>query len=663
MSTNKHPNFLRLNTGDTASILVPLLFVAITAVTRIWWLVIAEALVLAIYAVYRIITRKRYNEQLYNYLQSMTEYLDEASRENLTCFPMPITLLDAKGSIIWYNDLFYDILQKNHIQSLFGHHISKISEAIQLDKISAEHQKFNISYLGQFYTVYCMRQGKDEKGQFFALYWMNDDALKRENIRLKSEQLCIGYILIDSYDEIPSDVSEIQRSGFVNRVSVKIRKLSHSINGVLKVLEQDKYLLIFEQKYLPKLEKNKFHILEEVKDITIGERVRATLSIGVSRVHGSLREIDQSARTALDMALSRGGDQVAITNGEKYTFFGGKAQTAERKKRVKVRIISEALAAQIAASDNVIIMGHKYADLDCLGSAISLAHCVNLLARPAYVVVNPKETLASGMIDVFRDNPEYDGVFVEPARALKLVEENTLLIIVDTHSVQYIESEKIYRAADHVALIDHHRKVAAGAIENTLIHFHEPNASSCCEMVTELIDNLPGCQIGKQEATALMAGIILDTKNFTERTGVRTFEAAAYLKGRGADSGQVQTYFKNEIDTYKKQIEMINNAFLYGKDIMISVYDAPEFEGIKMSASKAADELLTIKGITASFVLYWEDDEVHISARSEADKNVQTIMEKMGGGGHRNAAGTQIPEISMKTALENLKKILDEEEE
>ncbi len=660
---NKRIHFLRLTPTDLFSLLVPLLFIILTVIfTRSLTLLLFEIAVLLLYGIFRLITRRRHSEQMYAYLQSMTEYLDEASRENLTSFPMPITLLDGKGNIIWYNDLFYDILQQHHISSLFGHHISKISEAIRLDAVSARHRRFNISYLGKYYTVYCMRQGSGAAEPFYALYWMDDDAIKRENVKLRSEKLCMAYILIDSYDEIPSDVSEIQRSAFVNRVGGKIRNLAHSIDGVLKMLEQDKYLLIFEQRQLPGLEKNKFRILEDVKEIAIGDRVRATLSIGLSRVHGSLREIDQSARIALDMALARGGDQVAITNGEKYIFYGGKTQTAEKRKRVKVRIISEAFASQVLASENVIIMGHKYADLDCMGAAVALARCVTQLAKPVNIVLNQKENLAATMTRSFEEDPDFRDVFIDPARALKSVTEETLLVIVDTNSLQYAESEKIYRAASRVALIDHHRKSAADAIENTLIHFHEPNASSCCEMVTELADNLTGCRLGKQEATALMAGIILDTKNFTERTGVRTFEAAAYLKGKGADSGQVQEYFKNEIETYKKQIAMVGGAVLYDDDVMISVYDGPVFDGIKMIASKAADELLTLKGVSAAYVLYRENSTIHISARAEGKRNVQTVMEALGGGGHRGAAGAQIEGKTIEEVEKALRDIIQKEE-
>ena len=445
------------------------------------------------------------------------------------------------------------------------------------------------------------------------------------------------------------------------RIGGKIRNLAHRIDGVLKMLEQDKYLLIFEQRQLPGLEKNKFHILEEVKEISIDDRVHAILSIGLSRIHGSLREIDQSARIALDMALSRGGDQVAITNGEKYIFYGGKTQAAEKRKRVKVRIISEAFSSQVLASENVVIMGHKYADLDCMGAAIALARCVTQLAKPVAIVLNQKENLAATMTRSFEEDPDFRDVFVDPSKALKMITEETLLVVVDANAIQYIESEKIYRAADRIALIDHHRKAASDSIENTLISFHEPNASSCCEMVSELIDNLTGCRIGKAEATALMAGIILDTKNFTERTGVRTFEAAAYLKGKGADSGQVQEYFKNEIETYKKQIAMVGAAVLFDGDVMISEYDGPSFEGIKMIASKAADELLTLKGVSASYVLYRENGTVHISARAEGKRNVQTVMEAMGGGGHRDAAGAQIEGKTMEEVAMTLRDIIEKE--
>ena len=641
-----------LKPNNTLSLLLPLIFIVLTLFTRAWWLVGVEVLAVLIYYIFRLFNRKHYNELLFSYLQSMTEFLDEASRENLTLFPMPITLLDPKGNVLWYNDLFHSILQENKVPSLFGEDIAKICDSIYLPQIEGGRQKFDVNYLGKYYTVYAMRQGMQDGEYFYALYWMDDDKLKRENIRLKSEKLCLCYVMIDSYDEIPSDISEIQKSNFVTRVDVKIRNLARSVDGVLKKLETDKYLLMFEKRKLQLLEKNKFKILEEVKEITIGDRVYATLSIGVARMSGEMRKMDHAARAALDMALSRGGDQAAVNTGEKYVFYGGKAQAAEKRKRVKVRIIAEAFATQVTTADRVLIMGHKYADLDCIGAALSLAHCVNILATPVNIVMHPKENLVGNLIENVVKSPEYADVFIEASKAQKLITENTLLIIVDTHSLSYMESEKLYHAASRVALIDHHRKVTTGAVENALIHFHEPNASSCCEMVTELIDNLPGCRISKTEANALMAGIILDTKNFTERTGVRTFEAAAYLKGCGADTAQVQQYFKSDIDTYKRQLEIMGSAVLHG-DNMVAAYDAPAFPGIKMLAGKTADELLGLKGVHASYVLYREDGQIHISARGEEDKNVQTVMEALGGGGHRSAAGAQL-DCTMEQALEQL---------
>ena len=657
---NKHRNFHKLKPKDTFSLILPLVFIALSALTQIWWVVITEGVILLCYYIFRFFNRKRYNQQLYNHLQSMTEYLDEASRENLTTFPIPITLLDAKGAVLWYNDLFHNILEQNHIPSLFGVPIGDVCDAIRPEQIEKGRRKFDIAYLGKYYTVYAMHQGKENE-KFYALYWLDDDALKRENIRLKNEKMCMCYIMIDSYDEIPSDISEIQRSNFVTRVDVKVRHLAHGIDGVLKKLETDKYLLLFERQKLSVLEKNKFKILEEVKDISIGDRVHATLSIGVSKIEGDFRSQDQAARSALDMALSRGGDQAALNTGEKYIFYGGKTQAAEKRKRVKVRIISEAFANQVSTADRVLIMGHKYADLDCVGGAVALAHCVKTFSVPVNIVIHPKENLVGSLIEGITKVPEYEDIFVDTAHALKLVTDNTLLIIVDTHSLEYIESEKLYNAAPRVVLIDHHRKVVSGAIENALIYFHEPNASSCCEMVTELIDNLPNCRITKTEANCLMAGILLDTKNFSERTGVRTFEAAAYLKGKGADSGEVQKYFKSDIDTYRKQLELMAGAKLVG-DNMVAVYTGKAFPGIKMLAGKSADELLGLKGVHAAYVLYEEDGLVHISARAEGEKNIQTIMESMGGGGHRGAAGAQI-ETDLKTAQKTLLALIEKEEQ
>ncbi len=659
---SRHTKLTKMKPMDIFSIIIPIFFIILTfAVFRSWKFAVLEATILAIYFIYRLLFRRRYNRQLYSYLQSMTEYLDRSSRDNLTAFPMPITLLDGKGAILWYNDLFHNILEQHKVPSLFAHNISEICDNIHLEQIEKGRHIFEVCYLGKYYSVYAMHQGNEAKKEsFYALYWMDDDALKRENIRLKNEKLCLCYIMIDSYDEIPSNISEIHRSNFVTRVDIKVRDMARSVDGVLKKLEVDKYVLLFERKKLPLLEKNKFSLLEEVKKITITDQVRATLSIGVSKAEGSLRDIDHAARNALDMALSRGGDQAALYNGEKYTFYGGKAQAAEKRKRVKVRIISEALAAQITASDRVVIMGHKFADMDCMGAALALAHCVNTLGVAANIVVHPKDNLVGTMIETVSQLEKYADIFVDPARAPKLITENTLLIIVDTHSVDYIESEKVYHAASRVALIDHHRKVVSGAIENTLIHFHEPNASSCCEMITELIDNLKGVTVTKTEANALMAGILLDTKNFSERTGVRTFEAAAYLKGKGADNAEVQKYFKSDIDTYKKQLEIMSEAKLHG-DIMISAYDAPAFPGIKMIAGKSADEMLSLKGVNAAYVLYHEDGKIYISARAEGDKNVQTVMEALGGGGHRLAAGAQM-DTDMQSALEQLLEAIEQEE-
>ncbi len=646
------------------ALLTSALFIYYGASSRLLMaLSVLEWAALILYALIRHFGRRKYHEQLYSYLQSMTVYLDEASRENLTAFPMPITLLNSKSEVLWFNDLFFALLKDHQQDTIFGKPISMFCDNIDLEKVdSGENRRFDVTFGGKYYTVYCMKQGahgeKDES--FYVLYWMEDDTLKRDIARLKQEKVCVCYIVIDSYDEIPSNVSEIQRSNFVTRVDVKVRNLARTVGGVLKKLETDKYLLLFEQRNLNQIEKNKFSVLEEVKEISIGDTVHATLSIGVGRGTDDLRSVDRSARAALDLALSRGGDQAAVTNGDRYTFYGGKSENTEKRKRVKVRMISESFVTQVTNAENILIIGHKYADLDCIGAAIGVASLVRQLDRPVHIIYNAKENLAGDLLESFLTDPVYADLFVEVARAPKLMTEDTLLIVVDTHSQEYIENDKILKMANSILLIDHHRKLASGSIEGAAITFHESGASSTCEMVTELIDNIQGCRINKKEANALMSGIILDTKNFTERTGVRTFEAAAYLKGRGADIQELQRFFKNDISAYKKQIDIIAAADIIDGNTAISIYRGESFPQIKVIASKAADELLRLKGIHTSFVLYEQDNTVHISARSEGESNVQQLMEALGGGGHRGAAGAQLDDISLDAAKEQLLEIMKE---
>ncbi len=655
MSMNKKIYNSTLNKPDYLLLCALLTFPLITVFFSVY-AAAAQAVLAVVFGIYRIVSKRKHSERLYNYLQSITLFLDEATRENLTRFPMPVTLLNSKSEIIWYNDLFHDIIKEYHLNEIFGKNFDTLIPQVTI-KDDTPSKTYDVTFLDRHYSLFIMRQESTNKETFYSVYWIDTTDTKNELSKLRSQKLCVAYVLIDSFDELPSSVSETQKSIFLTRVDVKIRAFVKAVDGVMQKTEQDKYLILFEHKHLQTLEKSKFKILSDVKEIII-EGYHATLSVGVGCGDGSPFDADVCARKALDMALSRGGDQAAVLNGNKYSFFGGNSDSAQPKKRVKVRIIAEALTAHVQNSDNVVIMGHKFADLDCLGSAIGIAKCVQSYGKTPYIVYNRKETLADNMYAIFSKLPEYENMFIEPIAAERLVTDNSLLIITDTHNSEYIESEKLLSMFKKVVVIDHHRKTVQNAIENTIISFHEPNSSSCCEMVSELCENVAHLKLSRQEANALMSGIFLDTKKFTERTSVRTFEAAAYLKKQGADTAEVKTYFKNDIESYKKQIDIISQAQIIEGKYAVSVWKGEEFGGIKLISSKAADEMLNLQDVECSYVIYPEGNDAHISSRGNPHANVQRQMERLGGGGHRNAAGVQFKDTDVDSAYEMLKEIL-----
>lgn len=655
---NKKSLNFNLNRPEYLLLAILIMFPVITAFFNIW-AAAAEFIISIAFAIHRQITKKKHSDKIFNYLQSITLYLDEASKESLTKFPMPVTLLNAKSEIIWYNDLFHNILEKNHITEVFGKNFDVIAPQVTINE-EVTSQKHDITFIGRHYRLFIMRQGTGTKDDFFSVYWIDVTDSRNELLKLRSQKLCAAYLLVDSFDELPSSIPELQKSIFLTRVDVKVRAFVKSVGGVMYKPEQDRYLILFENKHLQEIERSKFKILSDVKEVIV-EGYHATLSIGVGCGDGSPITADTNARKALDMALSRGGDQAVVLNGEKYSFYGGNSDSGQRRKRVKVRIIAEGLSAHIQSSDNVIIMGHKFADLDSMGSAIGIAKCVQCFGKTPYIIYNSKETLAKSMHSVFEKEPGYENIFIEPTAIGKVITDNSLLIVTDTHNKEYVESEKVLSMFKKVVVIDHHRKTIQNAIENTVISFHEPNSSSCCEMISELCESIAHLRLTKQEANALMSGIFLDTKMFTERTGSRTFEAAAYLKKQGADTAEVKLYFKNDIESYKRQIDIISGTEMINNKYAVSVC-GEEFEGIKLIASKAADEMLNISGVESSYVIYPESEDVHISARSNANGNVQRQLERLGGGGHRAAAGAQLENTTIEKAYEMLIEILNNPE-
>lgn len=629
------------------------------------WLGLAELAFTVFYIAFNLLNLDKRNRNIYGYLQNITSYLDEATRENLTNFPMPITLLNDRGEIIWYNDLFHQVLHDGKIRDIFGRKVNAINKNISFDQVK-KHQsgKYDITFADKRYTVYILSQGEEGKGHFYAVYWMDNHQLHEQIHKLRGDSLCIAYILLDSYDEIPENVPAMQKTSFVNRVDVRVRQLSRMVNGLLQKPENDKYVLFFERRYLEKLRECKFKILSEIKDIRIEDVLHATLSIGVGIGDGDVLKTDEAARGALELAVSRGGDQAAVTNADKerYEFYGGNSEAGNRRKRVKARLMADALKAQIERVEDVFIMGHKYADLDCIGASVGVAKCVTALGKKPHILYNPRENLCQDMLDAL-GKTDYSEMLMDISLFNRAMAEDALLIVVDTHDTGYIENERVLKMFDKVVIIDHHRRAMEGVITDTVVSFHEPNASSASEMVTELTENIKNCKLSKIEARALLAGIILDTKNFTERTGSRTFEAAAALRKAGADPQEIRGFFKNDMASYRKQMEIITKADMVTDHIAVALWEEEPFDGIKVIAAKAADELLNVAEVSGAFVLYEEGGVVHISGRCDNSYNVQSILEQMGGGGHRAAAGAQLKETSLQEAYDTLVGLIRGEQE
>lgn len=618
-------------------------FSLLTTIANLW-LGLAELAFVVFYVIFTLLNLDKRNRHIYSYLRNITSYLDEATRENLTNFPMPITLLNERGEIIWYNELFHQVLHDGHMEEIFGRKVNAINKNISFDQVKKNQSgKYDITFADKRYTVYILSQGEEGKGHFYAVYWMDNHTLHEQIHKFRGDSLCIAYVMLDSYDEIPENVPLMLKTSFLNRVDIRVRQLARMVNGLLQKTENDKYMIFFERRYLEKLKENKFKILNDIKDIRIEDVLHATLSIGIGIGDGDVLRTDDAARSALELALSRGGDQAALTNTDKerFEFFGGNSESANRRKRVKARIVADALRTQIERVDDVYIIGHKYADLDCLGASVGLAKCVTALGKKPHILYNPQENLCQDMLDALMES-DYSEILLDVGHMTKAMAEDALLIVADTHTIDYVESERVLHFFRNVVVVDHHRRAVEGVIRDTVVSFHEPNASSASEMVTELAENIRGCKLNKIEARALLAGIILDTKNFTERTGSRTFEAAAALRKAGADPQEIRGFFKNDMASYRKQMEIITKAEMVTDHIAVAAWDGELFDGIKVIAAKAADELLNVAEINGAFVLYEEDDMVHISGRCDNTYNVQIIMEQMGGGGHRAAAGAQV---------------------
>lgn len=586
-----------------------------------------------------------------NYVNSAVKSAELAftgkNKNSLEKLPFPSVVVGKNSDIVWFNTYFgSSIAQK---KDYTGESISEFIDGKSIEKFR-EKNMADIKYNGFRYTVFGI-----PADEFTILCFLEDTYYKEVSSEYIKSRPAVAIIMFDNREEFERECIDGEDAQIVAKVESTLQKWAASTTGFFKKLNGDRYMVIMEERHVKKFINEKFKILEEIRNIKLNDTTWATISVGLGRNGRTLKECEFWARRALDMALGRGGDQVVIKSFEKYKFFGGVSRGFEKRSKVRTRVIATALSEHIKSSDRVLIMGHKFSDLDSVGASIGMWSAITKgQNKEAYVVVNKKETLALSLVESIEKKNTFN-MFLSPEDAIDKITDKTLLIIVDTHSDSFIESKEIYKKCDKVVVIDHHRMMV-NHINNALVFYHEPYASSASEMVTELVQYLSDNVLTRIEAESLLAGIMLDTKNFVLKTGSRTFDAASYLRRRGADTVEVKRMFSNSIDTYKVKYQLVSGAEIFNNCAIVCAEEGTK--DIRVASAQAADELLSIQGVSASFVIYPSDGEINISARSLGDVNVQLIMEKMGGGGHQTMAGVQLKNVTIEYAREKLVEII-----
>lgn len=586
-------------------------------------------------------------------VRSASKVLSAEQEAALREFPLPVAIVAPAGDLVWVNRAFQETL--GALRPALGESVLRYIYPKTFRQVMEE-RGTAVSYGGREYTVYGARS---ERG--YVLYFVDDTYFKGIAKEYKERRPVVCLAVFDNRDEMARDSGGGEESRMNAEVESVLREwVTEELGGFIRRLSNGRFLFITDDSHIEEAKQKRFRVLDRVREIKNDRKnMSATVSIGVGRGADTTAESERWARQALDMALGRGGDQVAVMQGgDTYEFFGGLSKGVEKRDKVRTRVIAATLTDHVAASDRVLIMGHANSDLDAVGAAVGMWAAIRKgLEKQAHIVINRSATLAGSLVDMVEESYPGEEVFIGPGEALPLMTERSLLIVVDTHSVNYVESREVLDKARRVVVIDHHRMMVTH-IKNALIFYHEPYASSASEMVTELVQYIRSSAIDRVDAQALLAGISLDTKNFVLRTGVRTFEASAYLRRRGADTVTVKKLFANSLDSYKRKAQLVSGAEIH-KGCAIAT-TSWELDDMRVAAAQAADELLSIQGVKASFVLYKVGGNVSISARSLGDVNVQLILEVFGGGGHFTMAGAQLKNVSMGEARRQLIRALDE---
>ncbi len=582
----------------------------------------------------------------------LNESLSADEKGHLRDFPLPILIFDSTDRILWYNILFRNyIIGNNEFRT---DSVKNFTGGKGIEEISGT-SSFETQIGSKKYTVYFSHIEFDSN-RAYALYFVDDTALKNIAREYELSKPVVLITTVDSLDEIYHSYRETESAEIVANIELMTEGWFSGYQGIFRKLGNGRFISIVPERELERMLEDKFSVLEQIREFTYSDKtVGTTLSIGAGRGN-NLNEAEAAATQALDMALGRGGDQLALKNpDETYTFIGGVSSGVERHTKVRSRVMASALAELITTADNVIIMGHKFSDLDCLGASMGILKICQDIGKQARIAISPKTSLALPLINYLKKN-NLDGALVLPDYAEHMIDEKSLLIIVDTHRAEFLESKKLYEKAEKVVVIDHHRKTV-DYIQNAVIFYHEPKASSASEMVAELVQYIPAAKLDSTVANSLLAGIMLDTKNFVLRAGARTFEAAAYLRSVGADTVTVKQFFNDTLENRQLRGQVVLSAYQY-KNCAISVADIKS-KDIRLICAQAADELLTINDVQASFVIFKTGETVNISARSMGAVNVQVVMEVFNGGGHQTMAACQIENGEVDSVRRELETAID----
>ncbi len=571
----------------------------------------------------------------------------------------PVVIVDKECTISWYNDAFIEASGAK--STLYSKNLAEeVSHTLNAARLFRENTvTFEMALEDVQYEV-SGRVVTSGGKQYCILMWDNISELVSTKALLDSKNTLVAFIVIDNFSEAMQFMQDKSRTAAAI-VGSELDAWSASLGGIIKEYDRDKYLLLFEKSNLETLRENKFEILDTLRNMSIDDvEVQITASIGLACIDGTLAEKESASRACVDLALQRGGDQAVVKIDSTMEFYGGRSQTVQKKTKVRSRVVANELCSLIKQSSNVIVMGHKYADHDCVASSIAVARVAKTLGKQVNIVVNIHDFNLKAIFNSLRGNKEYTDLFIDREYAQELMRANTLLVVCDVNNVKLFEVPEIYEAASTVVIIDHHRKIADFTNEPKIAYI-EPAASSVSELMSEILEQvLEQGALPPVEANLILSGIILDTKQFTKNTGVRTFGAALYLRSEGASPYEAQKLFRTSVEDFMRESQFENNIHIYRECIAISTFEGKSNDNDRIAAAKAADRLLTIEGVSTSFVLCTIGDEISVSARSDGNINVQLVLEALGGGGHFDAAGAQVKDMSMREVLEKLKESIDE---